>query len=58
MNEIGKRIADKLAEIHGSRDFSIAFLPYKRSMWNSMESVYTECWSSGARARVSADSGW
>ena len=52
MNEIGKRIADKLAEIHGSRDFSIAFLPYKRSMWNSMESVYTECWSSGSRARV------
>lgn len=52
MNEIGKRIADKLAEIHGSKTFSIAFLPYKRSMWNSMSSVYTECWASGAYARV------
>lgn len=52
INKNGKKIADKLIEIHGSKDFSIAFLPYKRSMWNSMESVYTECWSSGARARV------
>lgn len=52
MNEIGKRITDKLIEIYGSKNFSIAFLPYKRSMWNSMESVYTECWSSGIRARV------
>ena len=52
MNDIGKRIADKLAEIHGSKDFRIAFLPYKRSMWNSMESVYTECWVAGAYARV------
>ena len=50
MNEIGKRIADKLAEIHGSRDFSIAFLPYKRSMWNSMESVYEELLTSGVDA--------
>ena len=48
MNEIGRRITDKLIEIHGSTDFSIAFLPYKRSMWNSMESVYEECKASGA----------
>lgn len=47
MNEIGRRITDKLIEIHGSADFSIAFLPYKRSMWNSMESVYEECKASG-----------
>ena len=52
MNEIGKRITDKLIEINGSKNFSIAFLPYKRSMWNSMESVYTECWSSGITSRV------
>lgn len=52
MNEIGKRIADKLAELHGSTDFSIAFLPYKRSMWNSMESVYDECWMSGAETYI------
>ena len=50
MNEIGKKITDKLIEIHGSNDFSIAFLPYKRSMWNSMESVYEECKAAGARA--------
>lgn len=47
MNEIGRRITDKLIEIHGSADFSIAFLPYKRSMWNSMQSVYEECKASG-----------
>ena len=52
MNEIGHRITKKLIDIYGSKDFSIAFLPYKRSMWNSMESVYTECWSSGITARV------
>jgi len=43
MNEIGKRIVEKLIEIHGSDDFRIAFLPYKRSMWDSMQSVYEEC---------------
>ena len=48
MNEIGRKIADKIIEIHGSTDFKIAFLPYKRSMWNSMESVYEECKASGA----------
>lgn len=48
MNGIGRKITDKLIEIHGSSDFSIAFLPYKRSMWNSMESVYEECKASGA----------
>lgn len=48
MNRIGRKITDKLIEIHGSSDFSIAFLPYKRSMWNSMESVYEECKASGA----------
>ena len=47
-NVIGRKIADKLIEIHGSADFKIAFLPYKRSMWNSMESVYEECKASGA----------
>ena len=50
MNEIGRKIADKLIEIHGSTDFRIAFLPYKRSMWNCMESVYEECQKSGAAA--------
>lgn len=48
MNEIGKRITDKLIEIYGSANFSIAFLPYKRSMWNSMQSVYEECKAAGA----------
>lgn len=50
MNDIGKRITDKLIEIYGSKDFTIAFLPYKRSMWNSMESVYEECKAAGAKA--------
>ena len=50
MNEIGRKITDKLIEIHGSADFTIAFLPYKRSMWDSMESVYEECITSGADA--------
>ena len=50
MNEIGRRIVDKLIELHGSKDFSIAFLPYKRSMWNSMQSVYEECKASGIDA--------
>lgn len=50
MNEIGRKIADKLIEIHGSTDFTIAFFPYKRSMWNSMESVYEECIKSGVDA--------
>lgn len=48
MNEIGKKITQKLIEIHGSSDFSIAFFPYKRSMWNSMASVYEECKAAGA----------
>ena len=50
MNEIGRKITDKLIEIHGSADFTIAFLPYKRSMWDCMESVYQECIASGADA--------
>lgn len=50
MNEIGRKITDKLIEINGSTDFSICFLPYKRSMWNSMESVYQECLNSGIDA--------
>lgn len=50
MNEIGRKITDKLIEIHGSADFTIAFLPYKRSMWDCMESVYEECIASGADA--------
>ena len=45
--KIGKRIADKIIEIHGSKDFSMAFLPYKRSMWNSMASVYDELKAQG-----------
>lgn len=52
MNEIGRRIVDKIIEIHGSKDFKIAFLPYKRSMWNSMQSVYEECIKSGIDAHV------
>lgn len=52
MNEIGKNITDKLIEIHGSTDFIIGFLPYKRSMWNSMASVYEECRKAGAAAYI------
>ena len=52
MNEVGKAITNKLIEIHGSRDFTIGFLPYKRSMWNSMESVYQECLKSDAVACI------
>lgn len=52
MNEIGKNITDKLIEIHGSTDFVIGFLPYKRSMWNSMASVYEECKKAGAVAYI------
>ena len=48
MNEIGKQITQKLIEIHGGSDFVIGFLPYKRSMWNCMESVYQECQNAGA----------
>lgn len=48
MNEVGKAITNKLIEIHGSRDFTIGFLPYKRSMWNCMSSVYAECKAAGA----------
>lgn len=47
MNEIGRKIKDKLCEIYRSDNFRIAFLPYKRSMWNSMQSVYEECVNSG-----------
>lgn len=50
MNEIGRKITEKLIEIHGSANFKIAFLPYKRSMWNSMASVYEECKAAGADA--------
>lgn len=50
MNEIGRKIVDKIIELHGSKDFSIAFLPYKRSMWNSMASVYEECIAAGIDA--------
>ena len=49
-NEIGRKITEKLIELHGSANFKIAFLPYKRSMWNSMESVYEECKAAGADA--------
>ena len=52
MNEIGKQITNKLIEIHGSADFVIGFLPYKRSMWNCMESVYQECLNAGAVAYI------
>ena len=52
MNEIGKQITNKLIEIHGSADFVIGFLPYKRSMWNCMESVYQECRNAGAAAYI------
>lgn len=52
MNEIGRKITDKLIEISGKDKFSIAFLPYKRSMWNSMESVYEECKAAGAETYV------
>lgn len=52
MNEIGKNITDKLIEIHGSTDFIIGFLPYKRSMWNSMASVYEECRKAGVAAYI------
>lgn len=50
MNEIGRKITDKLIEINGSADCTIAFLPYKRSMWDCMESVYEECLKSNIEA--------
>lgn len=50
MNEIGRKIADKIIELHGSTDFRIAFLPYKRSMWGCMASVYEELKASGVDA--------
>ena len=52
MNEIGRRITEKLIEIHGHKDFVIGFLPYKLSMWNSMASVYEECRKAGAVAYI------
>lgn len=52
MNEIGRKITDKLIELHGSSDFTICFLPYKRSMWDSMKSVYEECIASGAHVHL------
>lgn len=52
MNEIGRRITEQLIKIHGSTDFVIGFLPYKRSMWNSMASVYEECRKAGAVAYI------
>ena len=52
MNEIGRRITEQLIKIHGSTDFVIGFLPYKRSMWNSMESVYQECLKTDAAACI------
>lgn len=52
MNEIGRRIKDKIVEIYRSDNFTIAFLPYKRSMWDSMESVYEECVKSGIKTYV------
>ena len=52
MNEIGRKIADKLIELHGSSDFTICFLPYKRSMWDCMRSVYEECIASGAETHL------
>lgn len=52
MNEIGKQITNKLIEIHESTDFVIGFLPYKRSMWDCMESVYQECRNVGAVAYI------
>lgn len=48
MNEIGRRITEKIIELHASSNFTIGFLPYKRSMWNSMASVYEECRKAGA----------
>ena len=52
MNEIGRSIKDKIIEIYRSDNFTIAFLPYKRSMWNSMQSVYEECVKSGIKAYI------
>lgn len=52
MNEIGRKIKDKICEIYRSDNFTIAFLPYKRSMWDSMESVYEECVKSGIKTYV------
>lgn len=52
MNEIGKKITQELIRIYESADFVIGFLPYKRSMWNSMASVYEECLNAGAVAYI------
>ena len=52
LNENGRKITNKLIELFGSNDFTIAFLPYKKSMWNCMESVYEECKAAGAETHV------
>lgn len=51
-NENGRKITNKLIELFGSADFTIAFLPYKKSMWNCMESVFEECKAAGANVHV------
>lgn len=52
MNEIGHKIKDKIVEIYRSDNFKIAFLPYKREMWDSMESVYEECVKAGIKTYI------
>lgn len=52
MNEIAKRIISELISRDGRSTFRIAFLPYKYSMWDSMQSVYEEAQNAGLYARI------
>lgn len=51
MNRVAKNIVDILIAEEG-RDKRILFLPYKIEMWDSMESVYTECINSGLNVKI------
>ena len=50
-NDVGKSIVDILISEEG-RDKKIVFLPYKIEMWDSMESIYTECINNGLNAKI------
>lgn len=52
MNEIGKAVIEELKKRDGRKFFSIVFLPYKYSMWDSMESVFEEAVEAGLNAFI------
>ena len=52
MNEIAKTIIQELKDRDGRESFSIVFLPYKYSMWDSMESVFEEAITANLNAYI------